>query len=168
MLSHIHDGNGGEKLIHNPIRLRLAQAGCGETDNPGTTRAAGTAGMLWHHSGQDYLSVGSTETFQPSTNLWMVKGEGIQGISDFFLNTTSSSPKQSRTFFFHSKRRIKCSYMSTTFEINEQHMCWSIIHCDSSSSKIAEAKPDEVFCSQTFKDSEAENKTGSENKGQKN
>lgn len=40
--------------------------------------------------------------------------------------------------------------MSTTFEINEQQMCWSIIHCDSSSSKIAEAKPADVFCSQTL------------------
>lgn len=57
--------------------------------------------------------------------------------------------------------------MSTTFEINEQQMCWSIIHCDSSSSKIAEAKPVDVFCSQTFKDSKARNKTRPENEGKK-
>lgn len=57
--------------------------------------------------------------------------------------------------------------MSTTFDINEQQMCWSIIHCDSSSSKIAEAKPAGVFGSQTFKDSEARKKTRSENEGKK-
>lgn len=42
MLSKIHNGNDRAKLIHRPIRLCPAQAGCSGSDNPGTRGAAGT------------------------------------------------------------------------------------------------------------------------------
>lgn len=91
MLSNIHDGNHGAKLIHNLIRLRLAQAGHSETDNPGTTRAAGTwcditaAEII---SARIYRGILTKHKFMNGN-----RGREHREYQTFFQNTTSSVTK---------------------------------------------------------------------------